>query len=619
MHSGRLEEAIRGLEAFYQQFPTDGGHLGGLFYDLGTVEQIFRDQDQYDEFHQRIDHLREILYKAGYQTEAIWYLGGRIDLPEITPIDQLEDWTRTPGHDLAHIHNQQNTLLFYTHPTQSFGDLTISRVHRQVTGDFILQATIHASSQVLESLLRCRDQKTQGQITPLASGGGGLYVFHDKFNYLHLGVHRYEPGQILFEQIDGRNAKHLGRGLLNDGPIRLRLERRGTTLFAYANNEDRDWYACGQVDLPGWDTVEISLYGGNVDGLHQGMVKKLETRFWDIALELKNPQPIQPVLTPTTDPLYPLPEPAYAPDLSHFVAADPAMLRLLKRIPQIGRTHLPVLIQGETGTGKELIARAVHQLGDRATGPFVPINCATLTPELIDSLLFGHVRGAYTGAYDTRGGLFEAADQGILFLDEIGDASPELQTHLLRVIEEQAVRRLGESQLRRVDVRLVTATNRDLPAALADGTFRQDFYFRLRGMELHLPPLREHRDDIPYLVSHALRQWSQRRENPLPEITCKAMEFLQTHDWPGNVRELLHTVERAAEEADGDPINPAHLGIQPPRASTPCPSPSSQQEYQRIIAALQATDGNVAAAARRLGIGRSTLYRRMRRLAIPYK
>ena len=247
----------------------------------------------------------------------------------------------------------------------------------------------------------------------------------------------------------------------------------------------------------------------------------------------------------------------------------------------------------------------------------MPVNCAAIAPELLDSELFGHVRGAYTGASESQGGLFEAADKGTLFLDEIGEATPKFQTHLLRVIEEQAVRRVGDQRLRSIDVRIVAATNRDVQQAIAQGGFRQDLYFRLQGKEIYLPPLRERRDDIPHLIAHALEIWSRRRNSPRPAITRRAMAILMDYAWPGNVRELIHLVERAAEDTRGKTITPAHIAISPPQ---PIISASSDRdERPRIIAALRATEGNISAAARRLDISRNTLYRRMRRLGVKSK
>ena len=352
------------------------------------------------------------------------------------------------------------------------------------------------------------------------------------------------------------------------------------------------------------------MFGESVSGLRKDMAEQVETRFQDIRLDVAVPPSI---MAKDLDDRYLLPAPAYAPDLPEIVTADRQMLQVMEQVHRAARASLPVLVRGETGTGKELVARALHRLGGRAQGPFVPVNCAAIPVELLERELFGHLRGAYTGAHENRGGLFEAASEGLLFLDEIDEASLELQVRLLRVIEEQAVRRVGEQQLRPIDVRIVTATNRDLEQAVAENNFRQDLLFRLSGMEIHLPPLRERQDDIPHLASHALDTWARRREKTRPGVTQSAMEILLNHDWPGNVRELLNVVEWAAEEAGGKIITPQHLSI---RLSGPPAPRSDRNEHQRITAALRATEGNVSAAARRLGISRNTIYRRMRQLGI---
>ena len=394
--------------------------------------------------------------------------------------------------------------------------------------------------------------------------------------------------------------------------MRLRLEKEGSRFRAYAGNEEDRWYCCGEVDLPGWEQLEVGMYGDYTAEVGNRAAERFAARCWDLRLEQVHPLPL---LASGGNGLYPLPAPAYAPNLSQFVTADRKMLRLLKQIHQAADSSLPTLIEGATGTGKELVARALHQLGDRARQPFVPLNCAALPANLLESELFGHVRGAFTGAYDTRAGLFEVADNGILFLDEIGDASPELQARLLRVLEEQTVRRVGDQKPRPVDVRIVAATNRDLRQAIAQGAFRQDLYYRLEGIELRLPPLRQRPDDIPHLVAHALHLWSQRRGISHPGITREAIEALLAYDWPGNVRELLHAVERAGEESAGNPIDSTHLSIQVPRSAAR-PRPTRQDDHQQITEALRQVDNNVTEAARKLGIHRNTLYRKMRRLGI---
>jgi len=347
-------------------------------------------------------------------------------------------------------------------------------------------------------------------------------------------------------------------------------------------------------------------------------IELAETRFIDIGLQMRSP-----VLGSSADaplPLYPRPAPQSAEYMPEMVVAGASMKKLMEEVQRAGRMDAPALIQGESGVGKELVARALHRLGHHARGPFIPINCAALAPDLIASELFGHVRGAYTGAYTHQGGLFEAADGGTLFLDEIGEASPELQAALLRAIEEGQIRPVGSARSRKVNVRIVAATNSDLDASMAQGAFRRDLYYRLSGNVLDVPPLRRRRGDIPHLA-YALAQWETRQKgDPCPGITRAAMSHLQAYNWPGNVRELLREIERAVTAADGQAIEPVHLS--PPvvaKGATPRPAfaPSSDsEERQRIVAALDACAGNRSAAARQLNMHRATLYRRMRRLKI---
>lgn len=234
-----------------------------------------------------------------------------------------------------------------------------------------------------------------------------------------------------------------------------------------------------------------------------------------------------------------------------LIGRSGAMDRVCDMIGKVAGTDAAVLIHGESGTGKELVARAIHEQGGRKDRPFVAVNAAALPTELIESELFGHENGAFTGAVSRRKGKFELADGGTLFLDEIGDMRPETQAKLLRVLQEQRFERLGGSETVAVDVRMISATNRDLPDEIAEGRFREDLYYRLRVVDIFLPPLRERRDDISLLVRHFLDQYNRKHGKAVGEVPADVMKVLAAHAWPGNVRELMHAVERAVIFAEG--------------------------------------------------------------------
>ena len=299
--------------------------------------------------------------------------------------------------------------------------------------------------------------------------------------------------------------------------------------------------------------------------------------------------------------------------------------RLLRRIlSEIERLHqfagTNVLITGESGTGKELVARAIHCNSPRASAPFIPVNCVAIPGELAESLLFGHTRGSFTGALTDRKGWFELADGGTLFLDEIGDMPPALQAKMLRVLEDGQVMPVGASQPKRVDVRVVAATNADLEERIASGAFRQDLYFRLARYLVEMPPLRDRVEDIGLLADHFLTLFATEMGVPKPPLTPRALVLLERHTFPGNVRELKNTIERALIESVGQPIEPRHLrliGRAPAAAASVAPSTSlplnlEAAEQALIKRALQETAGNVVEAARLLGVNRSRIYRRFR-------
>ncbi|WP_208426093.1 MULTISPECIES: sigma 54-interacting transcriptional regulator [Salinibacter] len=292
-----------------------------------------------------------------------------------------------------------------------------------------------------------------------------------------------------------------------------------------------------------------------------------------------------------------------------LVGKSAPMQDAYEQIRSVAEVKTTVLIQGETGSGKELAARAIHDESPRSEGPFVTVNCAALNPDLAGSRLFGHRAGAFTGATEDREGYFEAADRGTLFLDEIGDVPLDVQRQLLRVLEEEAVTRLGETEARPVDVRIVAATHRSLDEEVEADRFRQDLLYRIRIARVALPPLRERRSDLPLLVRTFLREIRARTGADVDRVGDEALRRLLNYDWPGNVRELKNALEAALIRASGDVLRADDL---PPEIREASPSArSAPEEAERIRAALEQTDGNRTEAAELLGISRATLYRRL--------
>lgn len=241
------------------------------------------------------------------------------------------------------------------------------------------------------------------------------------------------------------------------------------------------------------------------------------------------------------------------------VGETQTMKRIMKEAQRAAEASVSVLITGETGTGKEVLAEAIRSMGSRSDKPFVPINCAALPDTMIESELFGHEAGAFTGAQKKKPGLIEVADDGILFLDEISSTKPEMQAKLLRVLEERSFRRVGGVKEISVDIQILAASNRDLPKMMEDGQFREDLFYRLKVVDLHLPPLRERKEDIPALVGQFMREINQRTGNNIADISPRAIEALKTHSWPGNIRELRHVIERAMLFCDDEVLNLGHL------------------------------------------------------------
>jgi two-component system, NtrC family, nitrogen regulation response regulator NtrX len=308
-----------------------------------------------------------------------------------------------------------------------------------------------------------------------------------------------------------------------------------------------------------------------------------------------------------------------------------AMTRLLDEIRRAGASEARVLITGESGVGKELVARALHRASPRAAGPFIEVNGAAIPEELIESELFGHMKGSFTGAVEDRKGKWEQADGGTLFLDEIGDMSPRTQAKILRAIQDGRITRVGGTKAFATDVRIVAATNRDLPAMIRAGTFREDLYFRLAVVPLHVPPLSERPEDVPLLVAHFAESLAHRRGRRPKTLEKEALEVLAKRRWPGNVRELQNLVERVLLMTPGPVVRAADLPPEDDPAAARAPSHTASDEFaahatlaeareafeRRYLSRVLAdTKGNVSRAAERLGLDRTTLHRKMKALGL---
>jgi DNA-binding NtrC family response regulator len=314
----------------------------------------------------------------------------------------------------------------------------------------------------------------------------------------------------------------------------------------------------------------------------------------------------------------------------NLIGTSPVMISLYEEVAAVAETTATVLLQGPTGTGKELLARAVHYRSPRAAGPLVSVNCASIPETLLESELFGHEKGAFTGAVRQHRGRFEQADGGTLFLDEIGEISPAMQAKLLRVLQTGDIQRVGGQETVHIDVRVVAATNRDLAAEVQAGRFREDLFYRLNVVTVRVPSLAERREDIPLLVEHFVRRQAEKNERPIPHVTRTTLDVLSALDWPGNVRQLEHAVERAFI------LNrdPTRLEIQPPEGLAPRPpviAPAGgalpppgvtlhdvleAHERELLVAALREARGVQATAARRLGLSKSNLCYRLKKLGI---
>ena len=304
----------------------------------------------------------------------------------------------------------------------------------------------------------------------------------------------------------------------------------------------------------------------------------------------------------------------------YIIGTSRALLEVLDLVRTVAPTNSTALIEGETGTGKELIARAIHEHSARCDQRFVKMNCAAIPLGLLESELFGHERGAFTGAVARKVGRFEAANQGTLFLDEIGDILLELQPKLLRVLQEGEFERLGSTQTQRTDARLISATNKDVSKLVAQNQFRRDLYYRLNVFPIVVPPLRDRREDIPLLVRHFLRIYSGRMNKRIEWIPTEVMEALIARCWPGNIRELQNFIERSVILTDGSTLTPPLAGLRETIEIHP-PIPTTLEEVERhhirkILEQAHWTVGGPSGAALRLGLKRSTLYARMQKLGI---
>jgi two-component system, NtrC family, response regulator HydG len=325
----------------------------------------------------------------------------------------------------------------------------------------------------------------------------------------------------------------------------------------------------------------------------------------------------------------PVAQPAFQRELKGIIGNSPGFRLVLEHLSMVAPYDTSVLILGESGTGKERIAEAIHELSRRRSKPLVKVNCAAMPANLIESILFGHERGAFTGATERRIGKFEQAGEGTIFLDEIGEMSPDLQIKLLRVLQEKEIERIGSADTIKVNVRLIAATNKDLEKEVAEGRFRLDLYYRLNAFPLLLPPLRERREDIPELIRYFLQMHSVKMNIPPVGISEKAMEALLNHHWPGNIRELEHVLERALVLCEQKTIReislPASINPAPPGTNNPASTTGTkvktieENERDHIISVLKMCGGKIfgkGGAAEILGLNSATLYSRIRKMGI---
>ncbi|MBI5855504.1 MAG: sigma-54-dependent Fis family transcriptional regulator [Nitrospirae bacterium] len=369
-------------------------------------------------------------------------------------------------------------------------------------------------------------------------------------------------------------------------------------------------------ESPGVSCVSCSTGGdGTACGMYQAF--PLVTSQGDTGLVLVLFKGRGGPLTGTTSTVSQTPSESYDTHLGALIGRSPVMRQLFEMIRLVADSEATVLIQGESGTGKELVARTIHQLSGRSEHSFVVVDCGSLPESLLESELFGHVRGAFTGAVTTRKGLFEEADGGTIFLDEIADTSPAFQAKLLRVLQEGEIKPVGSSRGSKVDVRVISATNKDLADLVKTKGFRQDLYYRLAVLPLYLPPLRDRREDIPLLIDQFVAASCTRHRQPLRLVSPEVRHALTDSPWPGNVRELQHYIERAVVTTTGPELARSNLvALGPAPALTDLKSvargAAGQAERLGILEALRQTEGNRAKAAKLLKISRASLYNKLR-------
>ncbi len=301
--------------------------------------------------------------------------------------------------------------------------------------------------------------------------------------------------------------------------------------------------------------------------------------------------------------------------LDNMIGASPKMRRVFDMVRRVAKSSATVLLQGPNGTGKDMVAHAIHNHSVRANGPFIAVNCGAIPHSLIESELFGHEKGSFTGAVTQHIGSFESANHGTIFLDEIGELPLDMQVKLLRVLENRSFTRVGGNQEVQVDIRVVAATNRDLKTMVEAGTFREDLFYRLNVVDITLPALKERPEDIPLLVARFIKELSEKNGLPARGITPAAMHLLEGYDWPGNVRELRNTIERMVVLAPGDQIDVDDVpeSIQPSAPLPPSPASGTigENEKAQILSMVKTCNGNLSKAARQLGISRRTIYRKL--------